>query len=142
MRQYKTPFSSVFKAKLAIYKEKAVIFTDEKIENPGERFETKPMCEFKGFLPEKFEALYVPSTINLADFRLIKRNAAPLRKNRISLMKSTKNEEEIAHFKKNFERTDRIVEKIGKMIAKNDDLNEAQLAQAVEKAIWSRERAS
>lgn len=91
------------------------------------------MCEFKGFLPEKFEALYVPSTINLADFRLIKRNAAPLRKNRISLMKSIKNEEEIAHFKKNFERTDRIVEKIGKMIAKNDDLNEAQLAQAVEK---------
>lgn len=133
LRQYKTPFSSVFKAKLAIYKEKAVIFTDEKIEIPGERFETKPMCEFKGFLPEKFEALYVPSTINLADFRLIKRTSSPLRKNRISLMKSIKNEAEIAHFKKNFERTDKVVEKIGKMIAKNDDLNEAQLAEEVEK---------
>ena len=133
LRQYKTPYSSVFKAKMAIYKEKAIIFTDEQAENPGEYFEIRPMKDFLEFLPPKFEALYVPSTINLADFRLIKRNAVPLRKNRIALMKSIKNEAEIAHFKKNFERTDRVVEKISGMIAKNDDLTEAQLAEAVEK---------
>lgn len=133
LRQYKTPFSSVFKAKLAIYKDRAVIFTDEKIEIPGEHFETKPMSEFKDFIPEKFEALYVPSTINLADFRLIKRNAAPLRKNRIALMKSIKNDAEIAHFKKNFERTDKVVEKISEMIATQENLNEKELSDAVEK---------
>lgn len=139
LRQYKTPFSSVFKAKLAIYKDKAVIFTDEPIESPGEHFETRPMEDFKNFLPEKFEALYVQSTINLADFRLIKRNASPLRKNRIALMKSIKNEAEIAHFKKNFERTDRVVEKIGEIIAGNDDLNEAKLAEEVEKGYLEQE---
>ena len=48
-------------------------------------------------------------------------------------MKSIKNDAEIAHFKKNFERTDRVVNKISEMIATQENLDEKELSDAVEK---------
>lgn len=133
LRQYKTPFCSTFKAKMAIYKDRAVIFTDEKVDYIGESFEVKPLCDFKNFVLPKYDVLYNPSTINYADFKMIKKCALPSRKNRISEMKSIKNEAEIAHFKENFRQTDKVIAKIEKMIDSQEDLNEARLANEVEK---------
>ncbi len=140
LRQYKTPFSSTFKAKMAIFKDKAVIFTDEKINNKemtAKNFEIKPLAEFQNFMFPKAQVLFNPSSINYADYRMIKHQrqgqAVELRKNKISQMKAIKNESEIEHFKSSFCRTDKVVSKIEQMIEENDNLNELQLAQEVEK---------
>lgn len=136
LRGYKTSFSSVFKAKLAICKEKAIIFTNEKLEILGEYFEVKTLAEFSDFLKtkleDKYEILYSPSTVSYADFRLIKRQAVSLKKNRISEMKSVKNEAEIAHFKENFRRTDKVVQKIQKMVESTESYSELDLSCEVE----------
>lgn len=145
LREYKTPYSSTFKAKMAVYKNKAVIFTDEKVNITAKNFEIKPLKDFKDFKEEasfnltkkSLHIFYNPSTINYADYKLIKKFAVPLRKNRISEMKVIKNEAEIAHFKRNFERTDKVVAKIEKMIEENKNqtqtLNEEMLSAEVEK---------
>lgn len=136
LRQYKTPFSSTFKAKMAVYTDKAVIYTDEKVEAIGKYFEVKPLEDFRNFLLPKLpkcEVFYNPLTINYADYKLIKKYATVSRKNRISEMKSIKNISEIAHFKENFRRTDKVIAKIEKMIDSENDLDEARLSDEVEK---------
>ncbi len=133
LRQFKTPFSSVFKAKLVIHKDRATIYTDEEIEIPGKYFELKPLSEFRNFLVPKCHILYNPGTINYADYKLIKRNAVELRKNLVSEMKSVKNDAEIRHFKENFRRTDNVVKEIEDFIDKHDNLNEYKISEEVEK---------
>lgn len=135
LRQYKTPFSSTFSAKMTICKDKAIVFTNEKTEAIGEFFEVKPLDDFKNFIPakpSKFEVLYSSDSLNYADYKLIKRHSIESRKNRISEMKAIKNESEIAHFKKNFERTDNVISKIRKMVEDANALSEAELSGAVE----------
>ena len=133
LRQYKTPYSSVFKSKLVIQKNKAILYTDEEVENCGEYFEVRPLREFSKFLVPKCQVLYSPDIINYADYKLIRRRSKELRKNLISIMKSIKNSAEIEHFKDNFKRTDRVVASIERFIEENENLDEYTIAKQVEK---------
>lgn len=133
LRQYKTPHSSAFKAKMAVYKDSAVIFTDEEIEKPGEYFEIRKIGDFKNFILPKSKVIYNPTTINYADYKLIKPCAAKSRKNLISEMKAIKNESEINHFKRNFERTDNVVRAIQEFVEKRENLSELEISQQTEK---------
>lgn len=133
-RQYKTPFSSTFKAKMLVTKQKAQIYTNEEFESQvGKHFEILPLADFdKAF--KKFKAvLFNPKTINYHDFKLIKSKAQEAPVDYIKEMKAVKNDAEITHFKKNFERTDIVVNKTFELLQSKNGLSEAQISDFVEK---------
>lgn len=133
-RQYKTPFSSTFKAKMLVTKQKAQIYTNEEFESQvGKHFEILPLADFdKAF--KKFKAvLFNPKTINYHDFKLIKSKAQEAPVDYIKEMKAVKNDAEITHFKKNFERTDNVVNKTFELLQSKNGLSEAQISDFVEK---------
>lgn len=133
-RQYKTPFSSVFKAKILLTRKKAYLYTDEKFNtNIGKYYEIRPLVDFVKDI-KKYEKVYFnPSTINYYDYKLIKSRAEELPKDYIKEMKAVKNIAEIEHFKQNFKRTDNVVNKISELLKSTDNLSELELANATEK---------
>ncbi len=133
-RQYKTPFSSTFKAKMIVTRQKAQIFTDEKFDTTiGNYFEILPLADFKKSFKIFKSILFNPLTINYHDFKLIKSKALEARKDYIKEAKAIKNNAEIEHFKKNFERTDNVVKKAFELVQTKKGLTEKQLSDSVEK---------
>ncbi len=133
-RQYKTPYSSTFKAKMVLYKDRAVIFSDEGFDTKiGEYFEILPLKEFDNAFKKVKCVLFNPSTINYYDFSLIKNKASELPKDYIKEMKAIKNDAEIAHFKKNYKRTDNVVNYAGNRIQAAGNITEKALSDEIEK---------
>lgn len=133
-RQYKTPFSSTFKAKMLVRKQKAQIYTNEKFDTTiGKHFEILPLKDFSNGLKNANRVIFNPSTINYRDFTLIKSKAQESPKDFIKEAKAIKNSAEIEHFKKNFERTDNVVNKAFMLTQTRKNLTELDLSDAVEK---------
>ena len=133
-RQYKTPFSSTFKAKMLVRKQKAQIYTNEKFDTTiGKHFEILPLKDFSNGLKNANKVIFNPSTINYRDFTLIKSKAQESPKDFIKEAKAIKNSAEIEHFKKNFERTDNVVNKAFMLTQTRKNLTELDLSDAVEK---------
>lgn len=133
-RQYKTPFSSTFKAKMLVTKQKAQIYTNEKFDTTiGKHFEILPLKDFSNGLKNANKVIFNPSTINYRDFTLIKSKAQESPKDFIKEAKAIKNSAEIEHFKKNFERTDNVVNKAFMLTQTPKNLTELDLSDAVEK---------
>ncbi len=133
-RQYKTPYSSTFKAKMVLYKDGAVIFSDENFDtNIGEHFEILPLKEFDKAFKKVKSVIFNPSSINYYDFTLIKNKSKEAQKDYIKEMKAIKNDAEIAHFKKNYKRTDNVVNHAQDCVNKINNLTEKALADEVEK---------
>lgn len=147
-RQYKTPFSSTFKAKMFVTKQKVQIYTNEEFETPiGKHFEILPLSDFDKNIKklcrnsehvtesseQSINILFNPKTINYHDFKLIKSKAQESPVDYIKEMKAVKNDAEIAHFKKNFKRTDNVVNKVFELLQSKDDLSEAEISDFAEK---------
>lgn len=133
-RQYKTPFSSTFKAKMLVTKQKAQIYTNEKFDTTiGKHFEILPLKDFSNGLKNANKVIFNQSTINYRDFTLIKSKAQESPKDFIKEAKAIKNSAEIEHFKKNFERTDNVVNKAFMLTQTPKNLTELDLSDAVEK---------
>lgn len=133
-RQYKMPFSSTFKAKMLVRKQKAQIYTNEKFDTTiGKHFEILPLKDFSNGLKNANKVIFNPSTINYRDFTLIKSKAQESPKDFIKEAKAIKNSAEIEHFKKNFERTDNVVNKAFMLTQTRKNLTELDLSDAVEK---------
>ncbi len=133
-RQYKTPYSSTFKAKIVMYKDRAVVFSDEKFDtNIGGNFEILPLKEFDNAFKGVKKIIFNPSTINYYDFSLIKSRAQEAPVDYIKEMKAIKNEAEIAHFKKNYKRTDNVVNHAYELVQTKNRLTEKALSDGVEK---------
>ena len=133
-RQYKTPYSSTFKAKIVMYKDRAVVFSDEKFDtNIGGNFEILPLKEFDNAFKRVKKIIFNPSTINYYDFSLIKSRAQEAPVDYIKEMKAIKNEAEIAHFKKNYKRTDNVVNHAYELVQTKNRLTEKELSDGVEK---------
>lgn len=133
-RQYKTPFSSTFKAKMLVRKQKAQIYTNEKFDTTiGKHFEILPLKDFSNGLKNANKVIFNPSTINYRDFTLIKSKSQESPKDFIKEAKAIKNSAEIEHFKKNFERTDNVVNKAFMLTQTRKDLTELDLSDSVEK---------
>lgn len=73
------------------------------------------------------------STINAYDFALVGDKAKILDDSPIKLMKSVKTDEEIAHYKEAFKRTDLAVKAIMDFIENNDNISEYDIAEQLEK---------
>ena len=133
-RQYKTPFSSTFKAKMLVTKQKAQIYTNEKFDTTiGKHFEILPLKDFSNGLKISNKVIFNQSTINYRDVTLIKSKAQESPKDFIKEAKAIKNSAEIEHFKKNFERTDNVVNKAFMLTQTPKNLTELDLSDAVEK---------
>ena len=133
-RQYKTPYSSTFKAKMVMYKDRAVVFSDEKFDtNIDGDFEILPLKEFDNAFKGVKKIIFNPSTINYYDFSLIKSRAQEAPVDYIKEMKAIKNEAEIAHFKKNYKRTDNVVNHAYELVQTKNRLTEKALSDDVEK---------
>ena len=131
-RQYKTPFSSVFKAKLVLNKKGAIIFSDEIFETEiGKYYKIQPLKNFDKKIKKLKNIIYTPSTINFYDYSLIKRKSVESDFDYIKEMKAIKNNAEIEHFKKNFARTDKVVNKVFELVQNQDNLSEKALADEV-----------
>lgn len=133
-RQYKTPFSSTFKAKMVVTKDGATIYSNEKFETDiGKFFDIQPLKNFETAFKHSKTVLFNPQTINYYDFKLIQRKAQEAQCDYIKEMKAVKNNAEIEHFKKNFERTDKVVNKAFLLTETIKDLTERELSDEVEK---------
>lgn len=73
------------------------------------------------------------STINAYDFALLGDKAKILDDSPIKLMKSVKTDDEIAHYKDAFKRTDLAVKAIRDFIENNDNISEYDIAEQLEK---------
>lgn len=73
------------------------------------------------------------STINAYDFALVGDKAKILDDSPIKLMKSVKTDDEIAHYKEAFKRTDLAVKAIRDFIENNDNISEYDIAEQLEK---------
>lgn len=73
------------------------------------------------------------STINAYDFALIGDKAKILKDSPIKLMKSIKTDDELAHYKEAFKRTDLAVKAIRDYIENNDNISEFDIAEQLEK---------
>ncbi len=132
-RQYKTPYSSTFKAKVIITKKYATVYTDEKINGTiGEYYEIKPLKEFEKDCKKSKQVIFNKATINYYDFSLIKRKSIEAKYDFIKEMKAIKNNSEINHFKQNFEKTDNVVNKISELIKNKNNLTEKAISDEVE----------
>lgn len=133
-RQYKTPYSSTFKAKMLITKHKAIIYTNEIFENQiGKYYEIRPLKKLKASFNDVDKIFFNSTTINLYDYNLIKKKAEASAKDYIKEMKSIKNTAEIEHFKENFKRTDFVVNKAFKLIQNTEELTEFEVSDSVYK---------
>ena len=131
-RQYKTPFSSVFKAKLILDKNGAKIFSNEKFNTEiGKYYKIEPLKNFDKEAKKAKSVLFNPSTINLYDYTLIKNHATEASCDYIKEMKAIKNDAEIRHFKENFKRTDNVVNKAARLVQTENNLSEKAFSDAV-----------
>lgn len=132
-RQYKTPFSSAFKAKAVITKNGVQIFSDEKFESTiGKCYNILPLNDFEKVIKAVKKVFFNPECINYYDYTLIKSKAKEAQTDFLKEMKAIKNDSEIAHFKKNYKRTDNVVNKAFQLV-QNNELTELELSDAVEK---------
>ena len=132
-RQYKTPFSSTFKAKAVITKNGVQIFSDEKFESTiGKYYNILPLNDFEKVIKAVKKVFFNPECINYYDYTLIKSKAKEAQTDILKEMKAIKNDSEIAHFKKNYKRTDKVVNKAFQLV-QNNELTELELSDAVEK---------
>jgi Xaa-Pro aminopeptidase len=135
-RQYKMPYSSMFKAKMVVSKANATIYTNEEFANDvviGKHFSLKPLKDFDYAFGTAKTVFYNPTTINFYDFCLIENKAKVADIDYIKELKSIKNVDELNHFKKNFERTDNVVNKIAQMLKRDEQYSEFDLYSCVEK---------
>lgn len=133
-RQYKTPYSSTFKAKIIVSKNGVSIYTNEKVKSDiGKFFEIKPLEDYEKDFKSAGKIFYNPETINYYDFSLIRKKAIEAKKDYLKEMKAIKNDAEISHFQKNFQRTDNVVNKAFDVLQNNENITESDLANVVEK---------
>lgn len=122
-RSNSIPYSSCFKAKAVIERERCLIFTDCKIGTKfghpkiGKKFEILPENEFYEYLKIPQQTAVIPSSLNMKTYNAIEQHLLKsLKSSPIAEMKAIKNASEIEHLKKCFKKTDKVIKKIQKWL--------------------------
>ena len=76
------------------------------------------------------------SQINAYDYSLLGKKAFPMKENPVAAMKSVKTNEEIEHYKKCFERTDKALLATHKFIEQNKNISEADIDKVLEENFY------
>lgn len=105
LRSYKTPETSVIKAKMLILNNEIIVFSNDKLP-VLKGIKSYPFNKMKSILSKTNEPVLIDeNTISLNNFNLIKTPKA-LRRNPAAQMASVKNKAEINHYKEAFKRLD------------------------------------
>lgn len=122
MRNFKLqPFSAKVKAKALIFKDNAILFTEDKLQNVPTLLKSLDK-----------EVFVDKASINAYDYSLLK-DPAELKENPIKVMKAQKNDAELEHLKEAFRKTDNAISAIRDYIENNDNISEYDIATQLEK---------
>lgn len=125
-RSNSIPYSSCFKAKAIIEREKCIIFTDCKIGKIGKNFEILPEEEFFEYLKIPQKTKVITSSLNLRTYKALEAHELKeVKSSPIAEMQAIKNQNEIEYLKKCFEKTDKVIRKVQKWM--NNKLNKTQI---------------
>lgn len=149
LRNYSQNYSSSFFARLLVFKNKpAVLFTDFKLPNKNDFNQALNIAkqdEYINFLNncDNIKNILInKNSINLFDYNFlnIKFNIKP--DNFSSNLKAIKTKEEINHLKSAFSRTDKVMQKVQKLVNGEENITEAQLFEFVEKEFKNEQSAT
>ena len=132
-------YSSCFKAKAVIERERCLIFTDCKLESNfgkkiGKKFEILPENEFFEYLKIPQKTMVITSSINMKTYNAIEQHLLKAVKNSpIAEMKAVKNQSEIEYMKRCFKKTDKVIKKVQKWLARKNQKTQIELANKTKK---------
>lgn len=137
LRSYSVPFASQIYGKVLVLKDRAVLFTDEQIEN-FDAFDVKKYAEFENYISGLAEIkIFVDkSSLNAHDYFVMADKCEFIQNSPVKLMKSVKTNAEINHYKKAFEATDKTMFAIREFIENNDNISEFDIAQKLEEEFY------
>ena len=139
LRDFSTNYSSKIKAKCLITKQSAILFTDDEFNFSLPKFETKKMSELEKSVAElnSIKTIFADKTLmNIFDYNILESNAAVVHKDFIKDIKSVKNESEIEHYKKCFERTDNALYDLREFIEASEGVSEYDIAKKLEESFY------
>ena len=136
LRSYSFDYSSIFPAKAIINENGITIYTDCKLPNIGNYFKILPAENFeKDVFAIKNQEIYIDETqLSIYDYNLIN-SSNKVHQSHLKLFKTVKNENEIAHLKKCFERSDKALEIIYKMLESETIYSEYDYYEALVKSM-------
>lgn len=136
LRSFSFDYSSIFPAKAIINENGVKIFTDCIVPYIGENFKTYTLSEYEENLKQIEKSnLYIDETqLTIQDYRLINQSNNILQSH-LRLFKTVKNESEINHLKKCFERADNALKVISNMINSETIYSEYDYYEALVKAM-------
>lgn len=132
LRDFSREYSSKIEAKCLVKKDFAVLFSSGFIKNVGDNFEVLRLEDFEKYVEnlKDTDTFFVDKTsINAHDYALLGEKSAFLKENKLKTMKSVKTKAEIEHYKKCFEKTDKVLTATRKFIEENDHISEYDIEQ-------------
>ena len=126
MRNFSQNYSSKIKAKAFIFKDKAELFTQDKLD------------KLERFIKTINHTIYVDKTsINAYDYRLLSNVAKSMETNPVKLMKAQKNDAEIEHLKNAFAATDKALSAVRDYIENNENISEYDISKKLEQEFYN-----
>ena len=117
MRNFSQVFSAKIKAKAIIFKDNAVLFTQDKLHT---------LTDFLKSIEK--EVFIDKSTINAFDYDILKDKAKEFSINPVQTMKAQKTDAELEHLQNAFKKTDNAMRAIKQYIENNDNISEYDIA--------------
>lgn len=149
LRNYSQNYSSSFFARLLVFKNKpAILFTDFKLPNKNDfnqALNVAKQDEYINFLNDCDNIkniLLNKNSINLFDYNFLNIKFHIKPDNFSSNLKAVKTKEEINHLKSAFSRTDKVMQKVQKLVNGEENITEAQLFEFVEKEFKNEQSAT
>ena len=136
MRSYDFDYSSIFPAKAIITENGVNIYTDCEMPEIGNYFKVLPLDNFETDLIkiEKTEIFIDEEKLTINDYKLIN-PSNKIKESHLKLFKTIKNENEISHLKKCFERSDNALKVIYEMVNSDTIYSEYDYYEALVKAM-------
>lgn len=136
LRSYDFEYSSIFPSKAIINENEVTIYSDCNLPFIGEHYRVKPLADFNMDLKNIVrQDLYIDtSRLTIHDFKLIN-PSNKIKQSHLNLFKTVKNEKEIEHLKRCFERADNALKVIYEMINSDKIYSEYDYYQALVKAM-------
>lgn len=136
LRCYSVPFASQIYGKVLVLKDRAILFSDEKISESHD-FEVKKYSEFEKFICDFNGKVFADkSSVNARDCYLLASRVEFVENSPVKLMKAVKTDAEIRHYKAAFEATDKTMRAIRDFILENDEISEFDIAERLEKEFY------
>lgn len=139
LRDFSINYSSKIKAKCLITKKSAILFTDEKFDFSLENFELKKMDEIEKTICnlDFVKTFYADKNlINIFDYNILNAKAKVIHKDFTKDMKAVKNDCEIEHMKKCFERADLALLEVREFIETAKNPSEYAISKKLEDSFY------